>query len=67
MRMEYKASKKLAQETIEYAKEMTPMDRNDFIDLMSDQYHIAIHRRYPKREVKKFSDLLTKLVKKFGN
>tara|TARA_R110001606_G_scaffold246878_2_gene394901 strand:+ start:122 stop:319 length:198 start_codon:yes stop_codon:yes gene_type:complete len=65
--MEYKASKKLAQETIEYAKEMTPMDRNDFIDLMSDQYHIAIHRRYPKREVKKFSDLLTKLVKKFGN
>ena len=55
MRMEYKASKKLAQETIEYANEMTPMDRNDFIDLMSDQYHIAIHRRYPKREVKKGS------------
>ena len=67
MRMEYKASKKLAQETIEYANEMTPMDRNDFIDLMSDQYHIAKHRKYPKREVKKFSDLLTKLVKKFGN
>jgi len=65
--MEYKTSKKLTQETIEYAADMNPMERNGFIDLMSDQYHIAIHKKYPKREVKKFSDLLTKLVKKFGN
>ena len=64
MQMEYRTSKKLTQETIEYAAEM---ERNGFIDLMSDQYHIAIHKKYPKREVKKFSDLLTKLVKKFGN
>jgi len=67
MQMEYKTSKKLTQETIEYAADMNPMERNGFIDLMSDQYHIAIHKKYPKREVKKFSDLLTKLVKKFGN
>ena len=67
MQMEYKTSKKLTQETIEYAAEMNPMERNGFIDLMSDQYHIARHKKYPKREVKKFSDLLTKLVKKFGN
>ena len=67
MQMEYKTSRKLTQETIEYASEMDPMERNGFIDLISDQYHIAKHRRYPKREVKKFSDLLTKLVKKFGN
>jgi|TARA_R110000824_G_scaffold145063_1_gene313291 molybdate-binding protein len=67
MQMEYRTSKKLTQETIEYAAEMNPMERNGFIDLMSDQYHIAIHKKYPKREVKKFSDLLTKLVKKFGN
>jgi hypothetical protein len=53
---------------------MDPMERNGFIDLISDQYHIAKHShtsrgkpKYPKREVKKFSDLLTKLVKKFGN
>tara|TARA_R110001606_G_scaffold48393_1_gene122962 strand:+ start:270 stop:467 length:198 start_codon:yes stop_codon:yes gene_type:complete len=65
--MEYKTSKKLTQETLDYAEEMNPMDRNDFLDLISDQYHIAKHRKYPKREVKKFSDLLTKLVKKFGN
>jgi len=67
MQMENKTSRKLTQETIEYAAEMDPMERNSFIDLMSDQYHIARHKKYPKREVKKFSDLLTKLVKKFGN
>jgi hypothetical protein len=67
MQMEKKTSKELTSETIQYAAEMMPMDRNDFIDLISDQYHIAKHRKYPQREVKKFSDLLTKLVKKFGN
>jgi len=67
MRMGTKTSKRLTQDTIEYADKMTPMDRNDFIDLMSDQYQIAIYKNYPKREVKKFSDLLTKLFKKFGN
>jgi len=65
--MEKKTSRKLTIETIEYAEDMDPMERNGFIDLISDQYHIAKHRKYPKREVKKFSDLLTKLVKKFGN
>ena len=67
MQMEKKTSRKLTIETIEYAEHMDPMERNGFIDLISDQYHIAKHRKYPKREVKKFSDLLTKLVKKFGN
>ena len=67
MQMEKKTSRKLTIETIEYAEDMDPMERNGFIDLISDQYHIAKHRKYPKREVKKFSDLLTKLVKKFGN
>jgi hypothetical protein len=41
MQMEYKTSRKLTQETIEYAAEMDPMERNGFIDLISDQYHIA--------------------------
>ena len=67
MQMEYKTSRKLTQETIEYASEMDPMERNGFLDLISDQYHIAKHRKYPKREVKKCRDLLTKLVKQFGN
>jgi len=74
MQMEKKTSRKLTTETIDYAAEMDPMERNNFIDLISDQYHIAKHSytsrgrpKYPKREVKKFSDLLTKLVKKFGN
>ena len=67
MQMSEKTSKQLAEETIAYASEMSPESRNDFIDLISDQYQIALHRKYPKREVRKFSDLLTKLVKKFGN
>ena len=74
MQMEKKTSRKLTIDKIEYAAEMDPMERNGFIDLISDQYHIAKHShtsrgkpKYPKREVKKFSDLLTKLVKKFGN
>jgi hypothetical protein len=67
MQMSGKTSKQLAEETIAYAGQMSPMTRNDFIDLISDQYLIADYRRYPKREVKKFSDLLTKLIKKFGN
>ena len=33
MQMEYKSSKELANETIIYAGEMEPMDRNEFIDL----------------------------------
>ena len=75
MRMDFKkTSKQLTQETIEYAGNMDPESRNDFIDLIHDQYQIAKHSetsrgrpKYPKREVKKFSDLLTKLIKKFGN
>ena len=31
---EYKTPKELAEETIIYAGEMDPMDRNDFIDLI---------------------------------
>ena len=75
MRMDFKkTSKQLTQETIEYAGNMDPESRNDFIDLIHDQYQIARHSqtsrgrpKYSKREVKKFSDLLTKLIKKFGN
>ena len=65
---EYKTPKELAEETIIYAGEMDPMDRNDFIDLICDQFLIAKYRaKYPKREVKKFATLLSKLVKKFGH
>jgi|TARA_R100000030_G_C3215696_1_gene114547 hypothetical protein len=74
MQMEYKSSKELANETIIYAGEMEPMDRNEFIDLICDQYQVLKHSqsgrgvpRYPQREVKKFATLLSKLVKKFGN
>ena len=75
MRMDFKkTSKQLTTETIRYAGEMDPESRNDFIDLIHDQYQIAKHSqtsrgkaKYSKSEVNKFAKLLTKLIKKFGN
>ena len=67
MLMEKRTYKELIEDTLDYAGGMEPMDRNDFIDLMCDQYLIATYERYPKREVKKFNDLLTKLIKEFGH
>ena len=44
MRMDFKkTSKQLTKETIEYAGDMDPESRNDFIDLIHDQYQIARH------------------------
>ena len=75
MRMDFKkTTKELTKETIEYAGDMDPESRNEFIDLIHDQYQIAKHSqtsrgrpKYPKREVNKFAKLLTQLIKKFGN
>jgi len=75
MRMDFKkTTRKLAKETIEYAGNMDPETRNEFIDLIHDQYQIAKHSqtsrgrpKYPKSEVNKFAKLLTQLIKKFGN
>jgi len=69
-----KTSKQLTLETIEYAGDMDPESRNEFIELIHKQYQMAKHSqtsrgkpKYPKREVNKFAKLLTQLIKKFGN
>ena len=75
MRMDFKkTSKQLTLETIEYAGDMDPESRNEFIELIHKQYQMAKHSqtsrgkpKYPKREVNKFAKLLTQLIKKFGN
>ena len=60
-------SEKLATETISYVKEMDGQDRTDFIDLIFSQYKSSRKLKYPKREVLKFYDLLSQLVKTFGH
>tara|TARA_A100001201_G_scaffold29314_1_gene31669 strand:- start:668 stop:868 length:201 start_codon:yes stop_codon:yes gene_type:complete len=60
-------SEKLANETISYVKEMNGQDKTDFIDLIFSQYKASRRMKYPKREVLKFYDLLSKLVKTFGH
>jgi hypothetical protein len=60
-------SEKLATETISYVKEMDGQNKTDFIDLIFSQYKSSRKLGYPKREVLKFYDLLTKLVKTFGH
>ena len=60
-------SEKLTDETISYVREMNGQDRTDFIDLIFDQYKSSRKLNYPKREVMKFYDMLSKLVKAFGH
>jgi len=60
-------SEKLATETISYVAEMEGQERTDFIDLIFSQYKESRKLNYPKREVLKFYDLLTKLVETFGH
>ena len=60
-------SEKLASDTISYVREMNGQDKTDFIELIFSQYKASRKMRYPKREVLKFYDLLSKLVKTFGH
>ena len=60
-------SEKLAVETILFVKEMDGHEKTDFIDLIFSQYKASRRMKYPKREVLKFYDLLSKLVKTFGH
>jgi hypothetical protein len=60
-------SEKLTNETISYVREMNGQDRTDFIDLIYDQYKHSKRHLYPKSEVRKFYDMLSKLIKAFGH
>jgi hypothetical protein len=62
MQMEKKTSRKLTIETIEYAAEMDPMERNGFIDLISDQYHIAKHSETAGADLSILNERLKNLV-----
>ena len=67
MQMSKNESLRLAKETIIAVQSMTGQERTDFIDLIYDQYKHSKRHLYPKSEVRKFYDLLSKLVKTFGH
>jgi len=67
MQMANNTSKKLADETVQFVKKMSGDGRTEFIDLIFDQYKYTRNRQYPKREVRKFYELLSRLVKTFGH
>lgn len=60
-------SEKLTKQTFTYVREMEGRDKTDFIDIIFSQYKASRRLKYPKREVLKFYDLLSKLVKTFGH
>ena len=67
MRMSENESKRLTDETVKWVSAMSGEGKTDFIDLIFDQYKHSKRHLYPKREVRKFYDLLSQLVKKFGH
>ena len=67
MQMAKNESLRLARETIILVQALPGEERTDFINLIYDQYKHSKSHLYPKSEVRKFYDLLSKLVKTFGH
>ena len=77
MQMEYKKrrvilganEKKTIADTIEFCGTLFGQEKSDFIDIIRSQRDHAYrhYKKYTLRECKKFDDLLTKLIKKFGH
>ena len=66
MQME-KNPKGLINRTISFVKSLPGDEKTTYIDEMLDDYHFVKSQNYPKATVKKFYELFTKLVKKFGH
>ena len=77
MQMEYKKrrvilgadEKKTIADTIEFCGALLGPEKSDFIDIIRSQRDHAYrhYKKYTLRECRKFDDLLTKLIKKFGH
>ena len=62
MQMSGKTSKQLAEETIAYAGQMSPMTRNDFIDLISDPFNTSPAMYFLFKKYLNFAFLFTMLM-----
>jgi len=53
--------------TIYFVEALSGEERTRYIEEILDDYHFIKSQNYPKPTVKKFYELFTKLVKKFGH
>tara|TARA_R100000664_G_C2734351_1_gene124190 strand:- start:608 stop:802 length:195 start_codon:yes stop_codon:yes gene_type:complete len=53
--------------TIYFVEALSGEERTKYIEEILDDYHFTKSQNYPKPTVKKFYELFTKLVKKFGH
>ncbi len=66
MQME-KSPKGLVNKTIWFVKSLPGEEKTTYIEEILSDYYFVRSQDYPKATVKKFYELFTKLVKKFGN
>ena len=59
--------KDFVKRTIYFVDALDGEQRTQYIDDILDDYHFVRSQNYPKSTVKKFYELFTKLVKKFGH
>ena len=59
--------KDFVKRTIYFVDALDGEQRTQYIDDILDDYHFVRSQNYPKPTVKKFYELFTKLVKKFGH
>ena len=57
----------LVNKTIYFVKALPGEVKTEYIENILDDYEFCISQNYPKPTVKKFYELFTKLVKKFGH
>ena len=57
----------LVNKTIYFVKALPGEVKTEYIENILDDYEFCIYKNYPKPTIKKFYELFTKLVKKFGH
>jgi hypothetical protein len=62
-----KTPRGLVNRTLYFVQTLTGEQKTEYIEEILDDYHFVKSQNYPKATVKKFYELFTKLVKKFGN
>jgi|TARA_Y100000592_G_scaffold39882_1_gene63237 hypothetical protein len=62
-----KVPRGLVSKTIFFVSALSGDERTRYIEEILDDYYWIKSQRYPKATVKKFYELFTKLVKKFGH
>ena len=65
--MHMKSTKEFIADTVKLVRSMEGSDRMDFIENIHEHLEHALHTKYPRKQIKEYSDLFSKLVKNFGH